>query len=192
MKAQRCLDGTNSSGEWPETKQALQVTIAYKDLAAGKRAMHTLAQLGRGLVDDIEFQPFPWSFELLLDANWRDIAFRHAVQADILILATSDSAPVPTGVTQWMETILDRKQGTDCAVVALFGTELQPEPDDSSRIQALRVATQKAGLPFFAPVLRRELSDALFQLQDRAERVTPLLDDVLRRTHPSIHWGINE
>src|SRR5437773_5769851 len=121
MIAQRCLDGTNSSGEWPETKQALQVTIAYKDLAAGKRAMHTLAQLGRGLVDDIEFQPFPWSFDLLMDANWRDIAFRHAVQADILILATSDSVPVPTGVTQWMETILDRKQGTDWAVVALFG-----------------------------------------------------------------------
>jgi hypothetical protein len=190
MKAQRCLDGTNSSGEWPETKQALQVTIAYKDLAAGKRAMHTLAQLGRGLVDDIEFQPFPWSFDLLMDANWRDIAFRHAVQADILILATSDSAPVPTGVTQWMEAILDRKQGTDCAVVALFGTELQPEPDDSSRIQTIRVASQKAGLPFFAPV-RRELGEALFHLQDRAERVTPLLDDVLR-THPPTHWGLNE
>jgi len=53
------------------------------------------------------------------------------------------------------------------------------------------VAAQKAGLPFFAPV-RRELGEALFHLQDRAERVTPLLDDVLRRTHPPTHWAINE
>src|SRR5262249_35038678 len=154
--------------------------------------MHTLAQLGRGLVDDIEFQPFPWSFDLLMDENWRDIAFRHAVQADILILATSDSAPVPTGVSQWMESILDRKQGTDCAVVALFGTDLRPAQDASSEIQALRLATHQAGLPFFAPVVRGELAETLFHLQDRAERLTPLLDEVLRRTHPPTHWGINE
>ena len=103
MKVEPSRNETSLDTDWPNTKQALQVVIAYNDLAAGKRAMHVLVGMGKGLADHIEFRPFPWSFELVTDADWRDVVASDAVKADILILATSDTNPLPAEVMRWVE-----------------------------------------------------------------------------------------
>ena len=168
------------------------VVIAYKDLTAGKRAMRVLADLGKGVGDDIEFRPFLWSFDLLTDLNWRDVAASDAIKADMLIIATSDTNSLPPAVERWVETILSRKRGTDTAVVALFGTEENPDETGSPRLEIIQTATHRAGLDFFAPVARHELDETMSWIHRRAEMVTPLLDGILHQHHPPPHWGINE
>lgn len=191
MKTDRPRDAARLEHDWPETKPALQVVIAYDDVAAGKRAMHVLADLGMGMGDDLEFQPLPWAFDLLVDTKWREAAANHALKADILILAASNMRALPLEIQEWIETTLSRKRGTDSAVVALFGSEENPG-SASAALEAIRTAAQRAELAFFAPVARRDLDKAALQIQQRADKITPLLEDLLRQPHPPPHWGINE
>lgn len=142
-----------------DTNQALRVLIAYNDLAAGKRAMRVMISLGKGLGDDLELEPLPWSFELLQDADWRQVATRDAVNADMVIVATSDSRPLPPAVKRWVENIVGRKRGLDAAVVALFGPAEKPDEIDSSRLGFIQSAARRAGLDFFAPRSGHELDE---------------------------------
>lgn len=185
MQAQCFMDETNHlDPDSTNTGSALRVVIAYNDLAAGKRAMRVMANLGKGLGEDIDFQPLPWSFDLLADMRWGEAAARDAVNADILIIATSSTRPFPPAVRRWAEAAISRKQGTAAAVVALFGTEQNPDGVGSSRLEAIQTAAQRAGLDFFAPAPRHELDEAIACIHRRAEMVTPLLDEILHH-HPA-------
>ena len=56
MQAHSFIDETNLGPDSTDTKQALRVVIAYDDFAAGRRAVRVMADLGKGLGDEIEFQ----------------------------------------------------------------------------------------------------------------------------------------
>lgn len=178
--------------ELAQTREALRVVIAYNDLAAARRAMGVLRDLDRGLGDAIEFQPLPWSFELLTDPDWREAALRDAISADMLIIATSASGPLPAAVQQWVEFTFTRKQGTDAAIVALFGSREDPDDINSLRVAAVRTAAQRKGLDFFAPTPRGGIGGTGQPPPQQPPTLAPLLQEVLRGHHPPPHWGINE
>ncbi len=179
MQPQYLMDETYLDTDSTDTKQELRVVIAYDDLDAGQRAMRVLANLGKGLGDATEFQPLPWPFELLADADWRDAAASEAVNADILIVAASGANPLPPAVGRWVKDVIGRKRGTNAAVVALFGPEEDPDGTRSSRLEDIQGASQRAGLDFFAPMPRRELDDVVTIVHQRAEMVTPVLEEIL-------------
>ena len=139
------MDETNLDPDSTDTKQALRVVIAYNDVAVGKRAMRVLADLGKGLGEDIEFHPLPWSFDLLADMNWREVAAHDAVKADILIIATSSTNPLPSAVERWAKATISQKRGTAAAVVALFGSDENPDGAGSSRLEAIRDGSSTSG-----------------------------------------------
>ncbi len=192
MQAQGIMDEPNLDPDSMDTKSALRVVIAYNDLASGKRAMRVMTDLGKGLGDEMEFQPLPWSFHLLADMDWRELAAHDAVNADILIIATSSASPLPPAVWRWAEAAISRKRGTAAAVVALFGTEENPDAAGSPRMEAIQAAAQRAGLDFFAPAPRHELDEAIARIHLRAEMVTPVLEKILDHDHSYLHGGINE
>ena len=179
MQAQHFMDETNLDADSRGTKSALQVVIAYDDIAAGTRAMRVLADLGKGLGDDIEFQPFPWSFDMLADMDWRKVASHDACKADILIIATSSAGPLPPAVGRWADAAISQKRGTAAAVVALFGSDENPDGAGSSRLQAIQTAARQAGLDFFAPAPHHELDEAIERIHRRSKMVTPLLAEIL-------------
>ena len=191
MQVQHFMDETNLDPDSTDTKQALRVVIAYNDVAAGKRAMRVLADLGKGLGDEIEFQPFPWSFDLLADMDWRKAAARDAVNADILIIATSSANPLPPAIGRWAEAAISQKRGTAAAVIALFGSDENPDGAGSSRLEAIQTAVRQAGLDFFAPAPRHELDEAIERIHRRSEMVTPLLAEILHPQQPAPRWEQN-
>ena len=157
----------------------LRVVIAYDDLAAGKRAMRVMTDLAKAFGDDIEFKPFPWSFDLLADLGWRAVAANDAIKADILIIATSRAGPLPLTIGRWAEDAIHRKRGTAAAVVALFGSEQNPDGAGSSRLIGIQMAARRAGLDFFAPGPGQELNETIARIHQRAEMVTPVLEEIL-------------
>lgn len=159
----------------------LRVVIAYDAIAAGKRAMRVITRLGGELGESVEFQPLPWSFELLADTDWAKVAADDAVKADILIIATSTAHPLPSAVEHWAEATIHRKQGTWAAVVALFGTEGDLNRDGAAQLEAIRTAARRAGLDFFAPALRQEIDEAIARIHQRSEMLTPVLEEILQR-----------
>lgn len=187
MQVTHFMDEATFDQRSMDVKQPLRVVIAYNDLPAGKHAMRVMVNLGKELGDDIEFQPFPWSFDLLSDVDWREVAASDAVKADMLIIATSDRDPLPPAVGRWAETAISGKRGTTAAVVALFGPEGNPDRAGSSRLQAIQTAALRAGLDFFAPAPRRELDEAMARIHQRAEMITPILQEILQQHEPVLH-----
>lgn len=192
MKALHFTDEGSLDTDSMDAKQALRVVIAYRDLPAGKRAMHVMSGLGKGLGDEIEFQPVPWSFELLADRDWSEVATRDAINADILIVATSSANALPPAVARWVESTINQKQGTAAAVIALFGSEANPDEVDTSRVDAIQTAARQAGLDFFAPPARHGFEQTKARIPQGTGMVTPLLDEILQHHYPVPHWGINE
>ena len=178
------MDETNPERGSSETNQPLRVVIAYNDLAAGRRAMRLLSNVGKELGGEVEFQPIPRSFDLLEDMDWRDVAASDAVNADILIIATSDADPLPPAIGRWTDTAIRDNRRT-AAVVALFGPEENPDRFSSSRLLAIQTAAHRAGLDFFAPTPRQKLEEAISRIHERAETITPVLEETLHFHRPA-------
>lgn len=185
MQTQYLTDERTSPQIPQDGKQPLRVVIAYDDAAAGKRAMRTMGNLTKGLADEIKLQPLPWRFDLLADTDWFRVAASDAVNADILIIATSSAKPLPDAVGRWVEDAISQKRGTSAAVVALFGPEENPDELGSSRLHGIQTAAERAGLDFFAPGPRHELDGDIARIHQRAEMVTPLLDEILHHQQPA-------
>ncbi len=171
---------------------ALRIVIAYNDIAAGKRAMEMLGRLANRFGGGIEFQPIPWSFDLLMDDDWRDVAAGDAVRADILVVATSDYAPLPAGVSEWLESAIDHRRGATTALVALFGPPGHSDEPGSPRLAPLEKAAREAGLDFFAPESRGEGAADADSFARVAGLPAPLRMESPGYCQPAPRWGINE
>ena len=178
------MDETELEKGSSEMNLPLRVVIAYNDLAAGRRAMRLLSNLGKELGGDIEFQPLPWSFDLLGDVDWRAVAASDAVNTDLLIIATSDTDPLPPAIGRWTDTAIRDNRRT-AAVVALFGPEEKSDRFGSSRLLAIQTAAHRAGLDFFAPTPRQKLEEAISRIHERAETITPVLEGILHFHRPA-------
>lgn len=179
MQATEFMDEASLDTDSQDRNPPLRVVIAYDDLAAGKRAMRVMTDLGKNFGEDIQFEAIPWRFDLLADVDWRAVAASDAVRADILTIATSDAQPLPPAIGRWAEDAIDHKRGTAAAVVALFGPEGNPDGADSARLAAIQTAAQRAGLDFFAPAPSPEINEVIARIHQRAEMVTPVLEGIL-------------
>ncbi|MEQ2010087.1 MAG: hypothetical protein ABMA26_25165 [Limisphaerales bacterium] len=184
MQPQACVEEPPYTAAPPEAVQALRVVIAYNEMAAGKRAIRVMTDLGKSLGEAVEFHPLPWSFDLLSDTDWGEVAANDAIKADILIIATSSEQPLPTVVERWATDAISKKRGTPAAVVALFGPEEKPDGRSSSRMEAIRAAAHRAELAFFAPERREDMDEVIASIHQRSEMLTPVLDEILHH-HPS-------
>ena len=167
-----------------DVRATLNAVIAYGDVAAGQRAMRTLAHVTRKLGDEMELCPQPWRFEVLEDPACRALASADAVNADMLIISTSSESELPAAVESWITACLALKRGTSAAVVALLGSEVKPDELASPRFQFVQAAAREAGLDFFAPLPHREdqLDLAIENIRRRVETLTPTLSGI---SHPS-------
>lgn len=141
--------GTDALVNWP-----LQVVIAYDEIPAGKYALRVMAELGRRLSRNITCHLSTWSFVRLGEQAWAEVAIGDALRADILIIATYGTNPLPATVRAWTEAAIHRKRGSTATVVALFGPEETPDGLGSPRLEAIRNEVHGAGLDFFAPTSR--------------------------------------
>lgn len=171
-----------------ETTMPLRVVIAHDDMLAGQRAIRLLASLAWRLGNDVRFEPRPWPFHLLADAEWREVAAGEAAKADLLVIAAHSPARLSPVVERWMESTIARLAGREAAVVALLGTDEHPAAGDSPGLLAIQAACFAAGLACFAPGPGAELDDILRQIHERAELVTPLLQGILNRSRPASRW----
>lgn len=135
-----------------ELPEAINVLIAYDDLAAAQRAMRLFTRIGRGELDDLQTgdllcQPQLWPFDLLTDADWRKCAAADALRADLIVVSASSSSALPRAVQTWLTASLVHKQGAHAAVVALLSMGM--ESSNSCNLRFLKGAATEAGLDFF-------------------------------------------
>jgi CheY-like chemotaxis protein len=145
------VDSTVASHPDPDTDAGWHVVIAYDDVPAGRRAMHTLDNVGHAAGGTLKLCPLLWRFDILEDPGWRTEATIDTQRANLLIISTSSKGDLPAAVKEWVRSCLSQKQGHTAVVVALLGPADDTDVPDSPRVQFLRNAAEAAGLGFFAP-----------------------------------------
>ena len=169
-----------------EVLPVLQVLVAYRDIAAGQRAVGTISHLTMGRVEcpeDLSLRVQFWRFDLLQDTELRMLATADIGVSDIVIIADSSDLPLEPLIQGWLAQGLGDRRDKDTAVVALFGPAKIPDGPDSDRLQFVQAASRDAGLNFFAPMPQTPDSSILRieRLQRRADAITPTLDQILHR-----------
>ena len=89
------MDGRGLAGDSLDAKSALRVVIAYHDLAAGKRALRVLTDLGNALAEEFAVQLIPAD---------------EAVPAGRQVIATNDPLSLSAAGGHWAEAVLTRRK----------------------------------------------------------------------------------
>ncbi|HVU35121.1 MAG TPA: hypothetical protein VHE61_16930 [Opitutaceae bacterium] len=114
-----------------------RVFIGYGDVPAVRCATAALADAIRSTGRKFDLQPMLWTFAQLASGHWRLRAVRAALEADIVVLASSTPAENPFLET-WVEAFLAAKRGRSATLVAVAGSEAwtisieeaHPTPDE--------------------------------------------------------------
>lgn len=111
------------AGEVGAERRALpfKVFIGYADVSAVRRATSTIADAVRGSGRRFEIQPMLWRFSQLISSHWHDRAITAALDADIIVLASSNSADLSQKIEEWVDAYLAARHGKRTTIVAVLG-----------------------------------------------------------------------
>lgn len=171
-----------------ETKQnelqaAKSVVVIYEDPSIRERAVHFC----EGLVDEQRNSGINldwWSFPVLSEPRMSHSAVEKAAGADVVIFAMDASGDLPEAIKLWIEQWLNKRGEREGAIVGLLEPEDRWHEMVSFREIYLRHAARRAGMDYLshaAPTLRRAIPDSLDSFNERAGRMTSVMDEILQK-----------
>jgi len=183
----------------PTNDDPWSVTVVYEDTGARERALSLCHHLVQGFRTEIDFDFNWWRFRYLEDSDIAQAAAQAAAQADILLFSATSRDDLPEEVRNWTELWVPLRSPGDGVVLVLTEDAESAELSTSPLYLFLRNLARRASMDCL-PRLDDEPWQAPFpgirNIQNRAAQGTRILDDILRRTPPSLappsHWGINE
>jgi len=161
-------------------QQAGSVVILYESLDSREQAA--------GVSEKFAGLNVNWyAFEDLNVSPAKEEAAEAAAEADVLAVAVGSAGDLPPTVKLWMESWLRRRGQREGLLVGLLSDErAQVRGVAGLKEMYLRHLAHRAGMNFlthFPEDIRKVMPDSLDSFIQRAERVTPLLDDILHK-----HW----
>lgn len=126
-----------------------------------------------------------WSFPVLAHSEPGDEAAEKAAEADIVVFAMSATGDLPDSVKLWIEKWLNKRGEREGALVGLLSCE-EPRDAGSFREIYLRHIARRAGMDYLShvpPTAPRAIPDSLDSFNERAGKVTSVLDGILHK-HP--------
>ena len=85
-----------------EPAKEFTVFIAYDDVNAGQRAGDLFSCVSQQHRDELDFRVQPWRFDLIADPDWGPFATAEALQADLLVVSTSNPSDLSMQVKCWL------------------------------------------------------------------------------------------
>jgi hypothetical protein len=98
-----------------------KVFIGYTDLTAVRNATDAIADAIRSTSRPFRTHPMLWRCDQLASPHWRDRAIHAAQEADVIVLASSDSCGFSAGVEDWVNAFLVANRGRRAMIVAISG-----------------------------------------------------------------------
>lgn len=171
------------------------VVILYEDKPTRDRAMALCDRLVTDFWSQVEFDFRWWRLDFLTDASLAQAAAADARAADILVFSSAVESELSPIVLRWFEDWLANRESAEGMLVDLSGMEVLHEPLVQQKQARLRELARRAGLDYFnrLPASLRGVPFASWQeVEARANEVSTVLDDILRRLPPPSHFGLNE
>jgi len=127
-----------------------QVVVAYEDLNMALRATNVMALIAREAGDILDIQFSLWRFDAFDSPDLRELAARHAKQADIIVVAPAGTdGGLSAPVTSWLEEWSGCRQRRPGALVAVFDPAAGPLHATSVVSCDLRAVAGSTGMDFF-------------------------------------------
>lgn len=173
-----------------EGRDVFQTLVLYEDFAAGRCATDTCNLLMARLGDEFELQCSMWKFDVLRNPKLSKIAALEATEADVIIVATHGSSPLPAELTAWVEAWLPARGNHPAALIAVVDSAFQRK-DRSATSEYLQSVAAAAKMDFLKHVMSFSASD-LAPLPSQVEANFALPGDSPRWDTAGRYWGINE
>lgn len=176
---------------------ALDVQILYEDKAVGARAKSAVERVADQFGGPELFRITLWRLDLLQNPVLRGLAGRSAAVADVLLFSVHGRSGLPEAVSSWVSEWLAGRTDAPPALVVSLDSEAKGSPSARellARLEDLTRSTHAELIPHYGPPASIEERLTIDHIHYRAEVMTSVLDEALRRTERSAcrHWGIND
>ena len=144
-----------------EHSSAINVLVAYGDLAGEQRVKKLLARMSMALPseDPNWLHCTTWQFNDQMTPQGIEMAAEQAAVADVIFVATQEREKMPHVLEEWVGLWLPQKTGHPCALVALLGDDGKTSDSPGGIQSYLQEMAQTGNLDFFSK--NEESSEAL-------------------------------
>jgi hypothetical protein len=172
-------------------KPAWSVVVVYEDVAARERAVNFCDLLVKRFWARFEFNLSWWSLEELHGGYSAQEAARKAVDADLIVAATKPDEGMPRPLRDWMEGWLGRRRSHEGSLVGLGELKAGVSGVSAEKYVYLRNAAHRGGMDYLTEIPQsissRSIPDSLDSYNQRADKVTSVMDGILHRKTPPPH-----
>ena len=176
---------------WLDKPDDCEVVVGYDDQPSRDAALRLCQHLEKNFQGDLDFAFTWWKFKYLVEPALARQASEAAARADLIIISTHYDHELSPDIQDWIEEWVPMRKNQEGALTALTREAHHPELWVSPLGLYLSAVAQRAQLDFISPHSLIQ-DDAWQTIRSREHQVTPLLNEILRRTHPVSHWGLNE
>jgi len=183
------MDATNKDRVKPEV---VSVVILYEDRKTRDRALDVCRHMQGQVGGEIEWKFSWWRFDFLQDSKLAEQAAEASSVGDLLVISAHPGGGLPDAFTRWVETWLPNKTHRESLLVALIGSEQDPQEDLAC--DYLRTIATRGKMDYLGSSLlmaRIPAGNAIQPLRSQSVERKKSGPDPSRIMPPS-HWGINE
>ena len=169
--------------------------VAYEDTVTRDRALSICDRLVKKFWADVEFDFSWWRFDFLRNADIAGEAARASARSELVIVSAHAGRELSPAVRKWIETWSQSRKRRHGVLVAMIGTAEDGLRGLTPIHVYLREVAQRAGMDYLPQVLDvplGKLEGSIEAISKHAEKVTVLLDNILRQPSIPLRWGINE
>ncbi len=184
---------------WPnkvedEVNIPCKIVVLYHDSPSREQAMNVCSRMISKFWQDLPFEFSWWKFSFLADPVMAGLAAQAAASADIVLFSVSTPDELSSEVKACIELWLDQKPNPGGLLVALVGREGDVKETSNPAHDHLRRIAQRGKMEFVSRWESSALEGTAYvdMMMSRANQVSPILEEMLQRTQPPQHWGINE
>lgn len=188
-------NGIRQEEEPADGPPLLRIHLLYEDSLTQARATQLMRSLADNLKLEADFLITSTVFTLLASDDPMQPAAIDKSEPDILLVSAHGQGELPAGLVAWVEDWLQRESARPRALVISFDPEAEGTVWASKFHSQCQTHARLRSVDVFSHFgygSQREREFSVDDLQYRAETKTALLDETLRWSRPSSHWGINE
>jgi hypothetical protein len=164
-------------------KTTCSIVVVYEDTTSREKAVCFCDGLAQRFWAKAGFDVSWWSFDHLQSNESAREAAAKAVDADFVVFAVQPESDVPAHVQGWAETWLQERNDREGTLVGLANGGHQSQEPAAGHAY-LRELAHRAGMDYLTqmpPSIAQPMPDSCDSYTERADRVTGVLDEILKR-----------
>lgn len=188
------MDVTNELTEVSTPKESCSVLVLYEDVATRQRGLAACDYLVQNFCAEVDFEFHWWRTDFLADASLAAAAAEEASQANLIFLCSAATREPSATLIAWFDSWIEsRLAGEGMLVNLLTGAAPMHHPQAGELF--LRDISRRADLDYlgtFPQTSTGTFPSTVMDAERRANQMSAVLNELLRKSPRPPHFGIND